>query len=262
MSTVLSVKNIECGYDAFRLKDITFNVCKGEILGIIGPNGSGKTTLLRAISNELPLGKGSITLFDRDVTVLGHKERARQVAVVSQNQLIPAMTVEELVLLGRYPYNNSFQFYESKKDIEIAEHAMKITDTLKFKDRYLDQMSGGEKQLVYIARALAQEPRLLILDEPTTFLDITHQVTLLDLVRRLNREMGITVIMVLHDLNLAGEYCQRLVLMNEGAVHITGNPDEVLDYQTIEEVYKTVVVVNKNPITNKPYVLIVPEEAR
>ncbi|MBU3933980.1 MAG: ABC transporter ATP-binding protein, partial [Candidatus Omnitrophica bacterium] len=126
----------------------------------------------------------------------------------------------------------------------------------------LAEISGGERQLVVIARALTQEPRLLLLDEPTAHLDITHQVGVLDLIKKLNREFGLTVIMVLHDLNLASEYCHRLLLINEGRIHKAGLPEEVLNYQIIEEVYKTVVVVEKNPISSKPYILIVPEEER
>ena len=140
--------------------------------------------------------------------------------------------------------------------------SMSLTGILKLKKQEMNQISGGERQLVFIARALAQEPRLLLLDEPTTYLDITHQAGILDLIRKLNREFEITVIMVLHDLNLASEYCQRLVLMNTGRIHRIGAPEEVLRYEIIEEVYKTVVVVEKNPISSKPYILIVSEEER
>ena len=126
----------------------------------------------------------------------------------------------------------------------------------------MSRISGGERQLALIARALAQEPKLLLLDEPTTFLDIAHQVNILDLIRRLNKNFGLTVIMILHDLNLAGEYCHRLALFNNGEIHKFGLPEEVLDYRIIEEVYKTVVVVEKNPISCKPYVLAISEAAR
>jgi iron complex transport system ATP-binding protein len=166
------------------------------------------------------------------------------------------------VLLGRIPHFEKMQFLETARDFEAAREAMSLTRTLKFKDRLMRELSGGERQLVFIARALAQEPRLLLLDEPTTHLDITHQVAILDLLKRLNRERGLTVIIVLHDLNLASEYCQRLVLMREGRIYKAGRPDEVLSYQIIEEVYKTVVVVEKNPISLRPYVLLVPEEER
>jgi iron complex transport system ATP-binding protein len=172
------------------------------------------------------------------------------------------MTVEEFVLLGRIPYYERFRFLETKNDLKIARDAMALTDSLRLKDQFMSQISGGERQLALIARALAQEPKLLLLDEPTTYLDITHQVGILDLVRRLNRNFGLTVIMVLHDLNLAGEYCQRLVLLDRGEIRKFGFPEEVLDYRIIEEVYKTVVVVEENPISHKPYVLAISEDAR
>jgi iron complex transport system ATP-binding protein len=164
--------------------------------------------------------------------------------------------------LGRIPHLKRLQFFESKEDLEIAEKCMKLTDTFKLRDRLMSEISGGEKQLILIARALAQEPRLILLDEPTAHLDITHQVGILDLIKKLNRELGLTVIMVLHDLNLASEYCQRLILINGGRIHKIGQPEEVLNYDIIEEVYKTVVVVERSPVSSKPYILLVSEEER
>lgn len=187
---------------------------------------------------------------------------SRKIAVVTQNPPTNSMSVEEFVLLSRIPHYRRFQFLESSEDVEISRRCMVLTDTLKLKDASLHEISGGERQLVSIARALSQEPQLLILDEPTAHLDITHQVRVLGLIRRLNRELGVTVIMVLHDLNLASEYCDRLVLLNRGKVHLVGRPREVLTYQVIEEVYKTVVIVMENPISHKPYVVLISEEIR
>jgi len=144
----------------------------------------------------------------------------------------------------------------------VGKKAMELTDLWKLKDSFLEELSGGERQLASIARALCQEPDLLILDEPTAHLDITHQVVILDLIKRLNRTLGLTVIMVLHDLNLAGEYCDRLILLKNGQIYKDGSPPEVLTYQTIEEVYRTVVVVTKNPVSGNPYVVLVSEEER
>ena len=260
---MLEIKDLICGYDSkFFLRNINFRADKGELIGIIGPNGSGKTTLLRAITRILKPRTGTIVLEGRDIWQMGFRELARKIAVVSQNFEIGFMSVEEFVLLGRIPYYGKFQFLEAKGDMEIANRCMRLTDTLRFKDRLMQEISGGEKQLTLIARALTQEPGLLLLDEPTAHLDITHQVGILDLIRRLNKEFGLTVIMVLHDLNLASEYCHRLVLINEGRIRKMGRPEEVLDYQIIEEVYKTVVVVKKNPISSRPYILIVSEEER
>lgn len=260
---MLEIKNLTCGYDGkFLLKDISFNVESKELIGIIGPNGSGKTTLLRAITRQLRPKKGNVIFKGEDIWQIDLKEFAKNIAVVSQNPSMNFMTVAEFVLLGRIPYFTKLQFLETKHDLEVAKKALVLTDTLKFKERRLDELSGGERQLVFISRALAQEPQLLLLDEPTTHLDITHQVAILDLIKKLNKELGLTVIMVLHDLNLASEYCQRLTLINAGRIHKSGLPDEVLNYQTIEEVYKTVVVVEKNPISNKPYILLVSKEQK
>ncbi|MEW5767389.1 MAG: ABC transporter ATP-binding protein [bacterium] len=260
---MLWIKNLTCGYDSRAvLQEINLSLKSGELIGIIGPNGSGKTTLLRAITRVLKPMRGVVLFEGKDIRQMGLKELAKKVAVVSQGSEAKGMTVEEFVLLGRIPYYEKFQFLETKRDMEMAQRCMGLTDTGRFKDRLMEEISGGERQLALIARALTQEPALLLLDEPTTHLDITHQVGILDLVKKLNRELGLTVIMVLHDLNLAGEYCDRLVLINEGRIHKDGRPEEVLNYQTIEEVYRTVVVVEKNPISSKPYVLIVSEEER
>jgi len=256
---MLEVRNLLCGYDSkFFLQNINFNIKHGEIVGIIGPNGSGKTTLLRAITGILKPGQGLILVEEKNIARIELKELAKKVAVVPQNFDIEFITVEEFVLLGRIPHFGKFQFFETQKDEEVARKAMLLTDTHKLKDRFLSETSGGEKQLVLIAKALAQEPKLLLLDEPTSHLDITHQVVVLDLVKRLNRDFGLTVCMVLHDLNLASEYCDRLLLLNNGSIHKSGTPKEVLTYQTIEEVYKTVVIVKENPVTHKPYIFLVP----
>jgi iron complex transport system ATP-binding protein len=260
---VLEVKELICGYDSeFVLQNINLKVEDRELIGIIGPNGSGKTTLLRVISRILKPKKGIVLLEGKNIWQMEFKELAKRIAVVPQSLASVGMSVEEFVLLGRIPYFRRFQFLEAKKDFDIAQKCMALTDTLKLKDHPLAEISGGERQLALIARALVQEPRLLLLDEPTTHLDITHQVGILDLIRRLNKELGLTVIMVLHDLNLASEYCQRLVLINEGRIHKIGRPEEVLNYQVIEEVYKTIVVVRKNPISSKPYILLVSGEER
>jgi len=260
---MLAINDLTCGYDSgFFIRDINLRVASGEIIGIIGPNGSGKTTLLRAITKVLKPMRGAILLEGEDIRRMKTSALACKVAVVSQSAESGFMTVEEFVLLGRTPYYERFRFLETKNDLKIARNAMALTDSLKLKDQLMSQISGGERQLALIARALAQEPKLLLLDEPTTYLDIAHQVSILDLIRRLNKNFGLTVIMILHDLNLAGEYCHRLVLFNNGVIHKCGTPEEVLDYHIIEEVYKTVVVVEKNPISQKPYVLAISEAAR
>ncbi|MDD3274381.1 MAG: ABC transporter ATP-binding protein [Candidatus Omnitrophica bacterium] len=257
---MLKVVNLTCGYqDKTVLSGVSFEAGDGEFLGVIGPNGSGKTTLLRAISRVIPPAGGRIFWKGEDIQKMPFKDLAKEVAVVSQSPVLDGMTVEEFVLLGRIPYYRAFQFFEEKKDYRAAERAMELTGMSDFRGRTLNRMSGGEKQLALIARALAQEPKLLLLDEPTAHLDIAHQVRILDLVRKLNRDLGLTVMIVLHDLNLAGEYCRKLLLIEGGKVYRSGLAEEVLNYRDIRDVYKTPVLVEKNPVSLKPYIVLVSE---
>ncbi|MGA1825126.1 MAG: ABC transporter ATP-binding protein [bacterium] len=255
---MLEIKDVTCGYDSkIVLNKINIHIHEGEFIGIIGPNGSGKTTLLRTITRIIKPIKGEISLEGKNIWGMGFKELAQNIAVVSQDYETGCMSVAEFILLGRIPYHSRFQLLETENDMEVAKKCMDLTDTFRFKDQLMEEISGGERQLALIARALTQEPKLLLLDEPTTHLDITHQVSVLDLVKKLNREFGLTVVMTLHDLNLASEYCSRLILIHNGRIHKEGLPEEVLDYKIIEDVYKTVVVVRKNPISDKPFVLVV-----
>lgn len=256
---MFSVKKVVCGYGSKVVLDgIDLSVTRGEFLGVIGPNGSGKTTLLRAMSRVLAPRQGEILLSGEDIWRIPLKIFARKVAVVSQTVPAVPMTVEEFVLLGRIPHYRDLQFLETGKDTEAAEHAMSVTGVEGLRGRLMDQLSGGERQLVAVARALAQEPEWLFLDEPTAHLDIAHQVRILDLLLKLNQDSNLTLIMVLHDLNLAGEYCRRLLLMQQGRIRKMGNVEEVLDRPTIEDVYGTPVAVGKNPLSSRPFVLPVP----
>jgi len=258
---MLETKSLVCGYDNFLLKGISFKVNFSELVGIIGPNGSGKTTLIRAITKLVRPKEGKIIYQGKDITKLSFKELAKEIAVVSQDVYFPDMVkVKDFVLLGRIPHFKKFQFLETNKDLEIVEEVMKLTGILEIKDRFLKETSGGERQLVLIARALAQEPKLLLLDEPTAYLDITHKIKILDLIRKLNKKYSLTVLIVLHDLNLASQYCDRLILLKEGKIYKIGTPSEVLTYQIIEEVYQTVVIVKENPFNFRPYVFLVSEE--
>ncbi len=255
---MLRVRGLVCGYrDGFQLRDVDLAVAPGEFLGIIGPNGSGKTTLVRALARSLRPLAGEVLLEGRDIWSIPPREFARQVAVVSQGGHGGPMKVEEYVLLGRIPHYGPFQFLESSRDMEVARKAMELTGIAHLKGRTLEEMSGGERQLVMLARALAQEPRLLILDEPTTHLDIAHQVAVLDLVQRLREELGIALVVVLHDLNLASEYGQRLMLMKGGRVKVQGSPHEVIRRELLREVYGVEVVVEKHPLSGRPYVVVV-----
>ncbi|HPB68297.1 MAG TPA: ABC transporter ATP-binding protein [Candidatus Omnitrophota bacterium] len=260
---VLTAKRVTGGYGGNPvLFDVDFGVKAGEILGIIGPNGSGKSTLLRVLSGVIVPSPGCVELNGQALSAIRMERLARELAVVSQHHPATDMTVAEFVALGRTPYWRRFQFFETPKDREAVDKALLATGTEKFRERLLSRMSGGERQLVFIARALAQQPLILLLDEPTTYLDITHQAQVLDLIRKLNKEAGITVVMILHDLNIAAEYCQRLLLLDGGRVCQLGLPEDVLTYEIIERVYKTVVLVKRNPVSLKPCVFLVPEEKR
>ncbi|MFH1692349.1 MAG: ABC transporter ATP-binding protein [Candidatus Omnitrophota bacterium] len=257
MKSMLKIENLSGGYHTKEIiKNVSFDVGQQEFLGIIGPNGSGKSTLLKLASRELDPFSGKVSFQGTNIASLPLKELCRKIAFVPQDtQVNFAFTSSEIVLLGRTPHLKRLQT-ESKEDYQIAHNAMSLTDTLRFKNDYINELSSGERQRVIIAKALTQEPLLLFLDEPTSHLDIGHQIQILDLLKRLNREKKLTVIIVFHDLNLASEYCNRILLLNEGQIYRLGTPEDVLTYQAIETVYKTVVVVKKNPITSKPYIIL------
>ena len=255
---ILEVQGLTCGYEeGFLLKEVEFSVAPGEFLGIIGPNGSGKTTLVRALARSLRPLEGKVFLEGTDIWAMPPREFARRVAVVSQDSRVGSMRVEEYVLLGRIPHYRPFQFLETSQDLEVAREAMELAGVIHLKDRYLEDMSGGERQLVMLARALAQEPRLLILDEPTAHLDIAHQVGVLDLVVGLKEKLGLTLVVVLHDLNLASEYSDKLMLMKDGRVRLAGHPGEVMREDLLKEVYGVDVVIQEHPLSGRPYVLVV-----
>lgn len=260
---MLRIEDLSCGYDTREvIKDVSFSVNRGEFLGIIGPNGTGKTTLFRTITGILRAWKGIILYKGKDVSRISPREFAREVSVIPQILETPfSFSVEEFVLMGRFPHVGRFETMK-EKDYRILEEVLDLTDTSSFRERKISELSGGERQRVILAQGFAQEPELLLLDEPTSHLDIAHQVQILDLVKRLNKEKNLTVIIILHDLNLASQYCDRLLLMNDGRVHKIGYPEEVMNYKIIEEVYKTVVVIDKNPISSKPHIFIVSEEEK
>ena len=261
MHPVLSIKNIRSGYGkTFNIEDINLDIQKGSFTGIIGPNGSGKTTLFKALTGIIKLQSGKVYVAGKEISDLSYKEKAQKIAVVHQNITADNIYVEDYVLMGRLPYHSRFSFFETKQDYEIAHKYMKLTNTYHLKDKLMTKISGGEQQLVDIARALTQEPQLLLLDEPTAHLDIAHQVQILNLLQKLNKEMGLSILMIIHDLNLAGEYCDFLVMMNKGKIHTQGSAVEVLHYKHIEKVYNTVVVTETNPLSGNPVVLLVSEK--
>ena len=261
MNLFFKIEHFSCGYPGrFVVEDINLEIPKGEFVGIIGPNGSGKTTLFKGITAELnPLAGMSVLKGDR-IHKMSLRKRAQNLAIVTQNIETGDITVEEYVLMGRLPYRRQFQFFETERDYTIAQKYMKLVGVDHLKDKPMNALSGGEQQLSGIARALTQEPELLLLDEPTSHLDISHQVQILNLIRRLSHDLKLTILMIIHDLNLAGEYCDSLIMLDNGHLRKVGTPSDVLNYKDIEEVYKTVVVTRTNPISGKPVVFLVSEE--
>jgi iron complex transport system ATP-binding protein len=239
------------------LDGVSLSIEKGEMVGILGPNGSGKTTLLKIFSAVL-MGQGEVKLNGRNIETYGKRELSRLFAVVPQeNQIHFPYTVAEIVLMGRASYHSPLAL-EGKRDLEVARASMELTDSLSFSDRYLHELSGGEKQRVIIARALAQEPEILLLDEPSAFLDLKHQVQVFELMRQLNREHSLTIVAALHDLNLAALFFPRLVMLRDGRVYRDGSPKEVLTEETIEEVYGIRVRVEPDPSGERPQLFICP----
>ena len=239
------------------LQDVSFRIEKGEFIGVIGPNGSGKTSLLKILYRLLTPQQGEISYGEKGLRQMSREEIARRIAVVPQetHSLFP-FRVLEIVLMGRSPYQGHLVF-ESKKDLEIAKRALEWTDTLPFAERPIDELSGGERKRVFIARALAQEPEVILLDEPTATLDIHHQIDFLQRILDLNRDRGLTIVMASHDINLASEFCDRLILLKAGKIDRTGTPKEVITKETIERVYGCKVWVDQNPTSHMPRISLV-----
>ena len=258
---MLKLERLSLGYGKTNiLTDIDLSASQGQMLGIIGPNGSGKSTMVRGMCRTLTPKSGRVLIDGQDISPINRSELAQLVAVVPQTPNLPdTFTAFEIVLMGRTPHLGRFRF-EGMKDFDIAWKAMEITNTQPFAERRMDELSGGQKQLLTIARALAQEPKLLLLDEPTAHLDINHQMETLDFVKRLCREQNLAAVAVLHDLNLAAQYCDRLALVSGGKIHAEGTPHEVVTEENIREVYGAHVCVYPHPINNLPTTMIMPNE--
>jgi len=258
MGTILAINNISGGYaDNVVIKKVAFSVAENEFTGIIGPNGSGKSTLFKIISRIITGYSGEIRYQGKDIKDISHNEFAKKIAVVPQDLYIPfSFSVYDFICMGRYPYLSRFDSID-ESDNKIIYNSMELLDILHLKDRDLNELSGGERQRVYICQALVQEPELILLDEPTSHLDISHQVQILDLLKKLNKEKNITILIILHDLNLASEYCDRLILLNNGEIVIDNKTENVLKYDIIEKIYKTVVVVLENPVSKRPHIVLV-----
>ena len=258
---MLKLDNIEFSYEKQKiLHDINFHLEKNEFIGIIGPNGSGKSTLLKNISKLLDPDKGFIYLDSNLLNDYSYKDLAKKMAVVPQDTDVNFnFSVYDLVMMGRNPYQDRWGRVKEEDKRKVQE-ALELTDTLKFKDKSIQNLSGGERQRVIIARAIVQEPELLLLDEPTASLDINYQRNIFDLVSDLNEELEMSVLAVSHDLNLISQYCERLILLHQGKIHSMGKVEDVITKENISEVYNTDVDIKYNPITDRPYVIIIPRQ--
>ncbi|RVU54420.1 ABC transporter ATP-binding protein [Anaerosphaera multitolerans] len=234
----MEIKHLNFSYGKSKvLKDINVKFKEGSITTIIGSNGSGKSTLLNLCTKNLVTRQGKITLKGKNIKDIKYKEFAQQVAIVhQQNRIRGDITVEQFVSYGRTPYLKPLRRY-TEKDYEEVEWALELTKLLDFKNEEIEKLSGGQKQRVFIAMALAQKSNILFLDEPTTYLDIKYQFDILNLIKKLNKNLGITIIMVLHDINQAINYSDEVVGMLDGKIKFKGSPNRVLDNENLSEIY-------------------------
>jgi len=259
MKSAFTVENLSYAFGTRSvLKKLSFSVPHSSVFIIIGPNGAGKTTLIKLLVGILKVQTGRIEILQESIDTYSQKRLAKVSAYVPQG--LPAgfpFTVEETVLLGRAPHQKVLGL-ASQNDLDIAQQAMNFTQVAHLARRKLDQLSGGEQQRVLIARALCQQPRVILLDEPTASLDLSHQIRIMDLMEKLKTEKGLTVVMVSHDVNLAAMYADQLLLLKAGEIVCMGPVPEVLNFRTLEETYDCRLLVDKSPLGDLPRVTLVP----
>ncbi|MBT3169619.1 MAG: ABC transporter ATP-binding protein [Candidatus Cloacimonetes bacterium] len=250
---MIKISNITVGYQQKKIiKNLSLDFEKGEFCALLGPNGAGKSTLLNAIIGFLQLWNGNISVNGTGINKWQKKEIAKKIALIPQDfQLQFDYKVEDLILMGRFPYLRKWQNY-TKKDKEIVEDVLKSLDLMKFKNKLFSQLSGGEKQRVSIARALVQDTDIILMDEAFSHLDINHQLEIMQLLSEINAKHEKLIILVSHNINLASEYCNRVVMLKDGNLVAKGSPERVITPQTIAKVYGTNLQIIKNPISGKP----------
>lgn len=255
----VTVDSLDYSYDKLNvLSKVSFNVETESFFSIIGPNGSGKSTLMKILAGILKYKKGEIFISGKSLENYSKKELARHTAYVSQNVAAEfPFTVEEIVLLGRAPHQGLLGMH-SEYDQKTVEHAMEITDIVHLAARRIDQVSGGERQRVLIARAICQEPEIMLLDEPASALDLAHQIQLMDLLEKLKHKTGITIIMISHDINLAAMYADSMILINNGMVVKSGTPCDVLESKILKKTFGCSFLIDSNPLGNFPRIFPVP----
>jgi iron complex transport system ATP-binding protein len=251
--SIISAENINFSYAVKPVMErVSFAIDEAQIVAFIGPNGSGKTTLLKIINGTLFPDAGQMLIDGKETSRWSRKDIAQKVAIVPQETAVVfPFYAEEIVLMGRFPHLSNYRF-ENKKDYRIVHEAMEKTDTLAFAARRFDELSAGERQRVLIARALAQEPKVLLLDESTVFLDLKHQAQFLALLRQLNTAQQLTVIFVTHDINLAAQHADRIILLYSGKIYAIGKPAEVITAANIKEVYDVDSLIDQNPQSGLP----------
>jgi iron complex transport system ATP-binding protein len=249
---MLELRNINFSYHRQVLYGITLTVNAGEIVALLGPNGSGKSTLLAVAHGALKPQSGEVLFEGCPVSDFSRREAARRMALVAQSGEVRfPLTSLEYVLTGRFAYVGALGF-DSPRDLEIAVKALSDTDAIQFAERRFNELSSGERQRVVLSRALAQEPRLLLLDEPTANADIAHQISLLRYVRELTREKNLGAIVVTHEINLAAEFADRVALLNDGRLLAIGTPSDVMTADLLMRVFGTPLLVDRHPQSGKP----------
>ena len=253
----VSAKNIVFGYSSTPvIRDVSFQVDKGEFISILGPNGSGKSTLLKTINGLYIPTSGRIELMGENIERFKRRDIARKISLVPQDTSFQ-FTVEEVVTMGRHPFKGRFE-KEDERDRKLIYEAMEMTNTFDIRDRLITEISGGERQRVFIAKALAQNTEIILLDEPTSHLDINHQIDILNLLRRMNQEKGITIILVIHDINLATRYSDRILLLKKGSIISQGTPEDVITTENILNAYGMRAAVERNRYTG--HISVIPLE--
>lgn len=260
--SMVSAREVDFSYyNGLVLQDVSLDLAPGSMTSLIGPNGSGKTTLVKVLCGLLKPKHGQVLLWSRDVREMSRKEVARQVALVPQELHVPFdFTAYEMVMLGRTPYVRRFGGITAR-DREVVEEMLALTSTSNLAHRPFNELSGGEQQRVVVAMALAQEPHMLLLDEPVVHLDVNHQIEILELIRRLNRETDLTVLATMHDLNLASLYFDQLIMLSDGRVVASGSPSEVLHEDLIRRVFRAEVQVQQHPVRLRPQLILLPPNA-
>lgn len=252
----MEINKIDFSYgEAEFIKDLSVKIEKGKITTILGPNGSGKSTLLNILTNQLKPSKGELFIDGKNIKNIRVKDIARKVAIVHQQNSAPSdFTVEHLVRFGRMPYQSMFSAKDNEAD-EIVEWALKVTNLVHMSDKYVGQLSGGERQRAWIAMALAQRTEILLLDEPTTYLDIYYQLEILNLVRKLNKEYKMTIVMVLHDINQAMQFSDNLIIMSKGSVCYEGEAKDGITKERLAQVYGIKATIQWSPQNKCPYMI-------